>query len=456
MTRMCGRARVTASGALLLASVSACLNANPSFDEDATSDATATSGTTTPSTSATTSAGPTAGTEPSTDSSTEPSTDPTTDPSTSASTSGVGTTTTSSGATDTSATLATGETDTSSTTAAGPAFPDDWLYRQKIQFNTLTNAVDLLDFPVLIPLAAPDFDFSHARPDGADLRFVDDDEVTVLAHETEVWIEGQDPLARIWVRVPTLDQLSDQDHIWLYYGSPDATPGDDPGAVWTADYWGVWHLSTLDDSTSLEHHALDNQGATMGPGRVGDGHDFDGAASIDLPTPNAPGIVDTSDGHASIWFRADVPPNDIAHVFYLSDVVTGDGHGAENELHGNLKVSGQFQGFACCNASNAQGPVAGEGGWHHALLSWTLGDSKPLKVFFDGAPVSTNENQMTLFDFTALIRLGRPGAAERFFTGTVDEFRLSTAARDETWAKTEFITVDDPASFLSFGAEEPL
>ena len=84
--------------------------------------------------------------------------------------------------------------------------------------------------PVLVRLHSGVFDFTKARPDGGDLRFVAADDKTPLAYH----IERFDPsaeLALVWVDVPQV-QAGAQQQIWLYYGNQEAkAAGDSTDAV---------------------------------------------------------------------------------------------------------------------------------------------------------------------------------------------------------------------------------
>ena len=58
------------------------------------------------------------------------------------------------------------------------------------------------------------------EPNGADLRFVDADDSTLLDHEIESWNPGG--TSYVWVRVPTIDGSSSSDFIYLYYDKTGA------------------------------------------------------------------------------------------------------------------------------------------------------------------------------------------------------------------------------------------
>jgi hypothetical protein len=93
-----------------------------------------------------------------------------------------------------------------------------WPYRVPI---TITNALStpLRDYQVRVTLDAS-FDFDHAQPDGADLRFADENSANPLNY----WIEEYDATNRrgaVWVKLPELPAQVDKT-IYLYYGNASA------------------------------------------------------------------------------------------------------------------------------------------------------------------------------------------------------------------------------------------
>jgi heme-binding NEAT domain protein len=117
-----------------------------------------------------------------------------------------------------------------------------WLEREKLTFKNGDQTENLTDFPVLVVLDSTRIDYSKTLNAGEDLRFIDSDHSTVLAHEIEEWNESG--TSYVWVKVPQVDGSSTTDHIWMYYDYSSATDGQDARDVWTNGYEGVWHLNT--------------------------------------------------------------------------------------------------------------------------------------------------------------------------------------------------------------------
>ena len=66
---------------------------------------------------------------------------------------------------------------------------DDWSSRKKITIDTTATGVAIADSigttPVLVRLHAGNFQFAAARDDGGDLRFIAEDNKTLLAYHIE-------------------------------------------------------------------------------------------------------------------------------------------------------------------------------------------------------------------------------------------------------------------------------
>ena len=103
-------------------------------------------------------------------------------------------------------------------TGAGVGYcPAGWSYWREI---TITNSGSALsDYQVKIELNSGNFDFSHAKSDGSDIRFYDSDRVTPLSYWIEEWDSGSEH-AVVWVKVPEIP--SGTKTIYMYYGNPSA------------------------------------------------------------------------------------------------------------------------------------------------------------------------------------------------------------------------------------------
>jgi biopolymer transport protein ExbB len=183
----------------------------------------------------------------------------------------------------------------------------DWTARKAITIDTSATGAGITDpigtTPVLIRLDVSDFTFDAANPDGSDIRFVAGDDKTPLAYHIEKYdhLLGQ---AFIWVNVPNLAPGA-QTPIYLYYGNPKATAGDNVPGTYDSSMVAVYHFGEQNappkDSTSNANNAL-TPGQADNFALIGPGERLDGQHPIQLP--GSPSLAWTA-GQAmtwSIWF----------------------------------------------------------------------------------------------------------------------------------------------------------
>jgi hypothetical protein len=105
--------------------------------------------------------------------------------------------------------------------AQGVGWLPEWRYRVKIVINNTQNPNPLTNYQVLIVVNTQDLILQDKmRSDCGDIRFTDEDGVTLLPY----WIEpGTENSAstRIWVRVPYIPGGTTKT-IYMYYGNPGA------------------------------------------------------------------------------------------------------------------------------------------------------------------------------------------------------------------------------------------
>ena len=172
-------------------------------------------------------------------------------------------------------------TDTDGDAGVGQGEWGKWNYCRKLSFDDSALSQSLWEFPVPILLNGERIDYGATGAGGADLRFWDRTGKERLPHEIENWnVEGS---SVVWVRVPRIDPLSQDDAIWMCYGNPDAEDGQAPARVWDDGFLAVWHLAdpvgSLQARDSVEHRNgfFQNDPLLEEPGLFGDvGVGFDG------------------------------------------------------------------------------------------------------------------------------------------------------------------------------------
>ncbi len=336
----------------------------------------------------------------------------------------------------------------------------DWDYRIQLTFDNQTRSENLDNFPVLVTLNSGRIDYGQTQDLGQDIRFVDSDGVTVLAHEIEEWNESGD--SYVWVNVTRIDGSSNTDYIWMYYGNNAVGDSQDADNTWV-NYRGVWHLDEdqfgignaglYQDSTSNNFDGNDQISAAGQDGQIAGGQEFDGADDyIYLGTTN---IVDGTGAFTfTAWLNLDTLPGLNNHYGIFSRYP-----GADN---GSFRVMAGQWGAA--NDSHLD-ISTNDGAWHDMIANTqsSTGTWTYLAAVYDGAGIVNfyfdgNPDGSVPFTEPSVIAgagqyigAGAPGIFR--LDGFIDELRLSSITRSADWIEAQYESMSD--TFITYGVEEP-
>lgn len=151
-----------------------------------------------------------------------------------------------------------------------------WRYYRAINFDTSESGAnvkgDVRNYPVAVALNAANFDFSQARPDGADIRFSASENGSPLLHSIELWDRAKG-IALIWVKVPMVRGATSSQSIFMLWGNTDAADTGDSKSVFDVKegFTGVWHFSEEGNSAEGGYkdataNAADGTGVNLKPG----------------------------------------------------------------------------------------------------------------------------------------------------------------------------------------------
>lgn len=325
---------------------------------------------------------------------------------------------------------------------ASPAWWDAaWTRRRLVTVNASLVAEALTSVPIRLRLDDARIDYAAVQDGGADLRFIGDDQSTELAYEVERWDEGGD--SEVWLRLPVVPAGS-MPTVWMYYGNAAAPPGDDPPAVWDADFVSVHHLADLSDSTAGGHDGFGPSLPTDAEGQIGRGRFFDGNDdAVELPQES------DFDFEVALTVETWALVSSFT-VDWQALVTKGDDAW---RLHRQLATP--FAGFGSdtpATNDNLSGltPID-DGNWHHVAI-----------VYGDGVKQIYVDGQLDVFHGypgplnvtgAAVVFGSNADTGQRFFHGTLDEVRISRVARSAAWIALQARASAD-ASIVSVGAEE--
>jgi biopolymer transport protein ExbB len=283
--------------------------------------------------------------------------------------------------------------------AANAWWNDEWELRKQLTIDTSATGAAISDqigvTQVLVRLHSGNFNFEMAKEDGADLRFVAEDDKTPLKFHIEKFdrLLGE---AFVWVGLPDLKPGA-QTRFWLYYGNLKAAAAEDAKGTFDPDTILAYHFTErgvpVRDYTTWGNTAQ-NAGATGDGAMIGPGLRLDGQITVTLPQSAS---LTWSNGAAltwSAWVKMNAPqPNAI--VFGRRDGVAFLNIGLDN-------------GVPFVEAGNAfgvqrtlPGPAIAAGEWHHIAV---VADGQTITLFVDGNAFANMAS--TLATMTTAARLG--------------------------------------------------
>jgi hypothetical protein len=328
-----------------------------------------------------------------------------------------------------------------------------WGRRRRIVFNNSGQAEDLVDFPVLVKLDSSRVEYARTQNAGQDLRFVDADNQTVLAHEIELWNEAG--TSYVWVKVPRVNASSASDFIYMYYDNAGAPDGQSAAAVWNSGHRGVWHLketppAVVSDSTANANHGTPEFSPVQTAGQIDGSLQFDGTNERDVNVPDNATLQLPTNMTVSGW--AWTTSSDDQSRLIVAKWQTGT---SANYWLGKLNTG---PGLNSLNFGVDGGPTAGaplslvnDGLWHH-VVGVADATALQLRLYVDGIERATNAYTGTSQTGTSELRIGRsPDATLQTWVGGIDEVRVENVARSAAWIRAQHLSMID--GFVSFGSE---
>jgi hypothetical protein len=343
-------------------------------------------------------------------------------------------------------------TPTPTTTPVPDWYDCDWDYRKNIIINHTKVSGTQTNFPVLVSLSSDTDLSSHAQSDGDDILFTESDGTTKLSHEIESYSTGT---LVAWVNVSSINSATDTT-IMMYYGNSGASSQQNRNGVWDTDYKGVWHLSSnLLDSTSNGNDGT-SSGSTSATGKMASARSFDGN---DYITQDDDPTLDMTAGQAftiSAWVKSSQAAASgtwPAIIRKVNDATRTKGYGLylhQETLYSNkwyMEIEDTTYYSAYGNSNIA------DGSWHYivGVRSGTTG-----KTYEDGNTadtVSVSSGDLSSVNTLTFAANSMSPPDTLFYTGSVDEVRVSKVARSAQWIATEYANMNSPSTFISVGSQ---
>ena len=327
----------------------------------------------------------------------------------------------------------------------------DWTLRKKITLDTSGTGASIGGpigtVPVLVRLYDGNFRFGSAKPDASDLRFVAEDDKTLLSYH----IEKYDPLlneAFVWVKVPEVKPGA-KNTIWFYYGNlgNKAIKVEDTKGTYDESTELVYHFSEHGqpayDFTASGNNAS-GTGVPSDSAIIGTGLRLDGKTTLTIPAGPA---IEWSNGGFLTWS---------AWIKYVAPQANGILFSRRS--NGRAFVVGVDNGAPYVEVRSGgvtQRTSAGAslvpGTWRHLGV---IADGSRISLYLDGEAYGSVAAALPGLDGPSIIGGDSIGGAG--FVGEMDELEISKVARPPGALKLAAVGQgpDGAAKFISFGEDE--
>jgi len=316
----------------------------------------------------------------------------------------------------------------------------DWRNRMKITFDGYAGTETLTNWPALVRLAEtiPGFDYDQfASGNGLDIRFANAAGTRVFHFEIEDWDTGGE--SAVWVEVPELP--AGGTYIWAYWGNPleAALPSWlTHGSVWDDNYKGLWHANgTVVDSTVHTNDATADNSVSVS-GNIAGGKSFNGSDQR-VELGDLPGFDLLEDMTLSAWIKPTPASSGRRNIISK----WADGYIFQlNNRRMAVHIDGWQEGTT--QFTGAQ--------WD--LATMTFDDtSNTLRFYLNGQL----DREVTGYNGDAgtggILYFGRRDNGE-WFTGEMDEFRMSDIVRSPDWLEANYDNQVQGSGFNTFGTVE--
>ncbi len=347
-----------------------------------------------------------------------------------------------------------------------------------IHESQIPDGAALSNFPLLYKVTDPDMrtvaNGGHVQDNsGHDIIFYLNACDTKLDHQLESYNPVTGELTA-WVRIPSLSSTSNT-RIYTYYGNNTVAASTSTNAVWDNTYSAVWHLNDNPAGTAPQVAYVTSHGrhgttyGSMSAARLVAGK-IEGAYNFDEVNDHVriPDFLYGQELTVSFWFNlSEVNGGSYQYMFShgpwstpnsLNVYIGEDNITIPSEIQNLQMLKTVFRDSNDANNFDTLdvGNTWVDGNWHYYTMR--IQNTGGASTYIDGIL----RRQYTVwgantFDPVTDIYLGgrEDLNSARFFGGSLDEVRISTAWRSANWIRAEFNNQNSPASFFTAGLEGP-
>ena len=309
----------------------------------------------------------------------------------------------------------------------------DWTARKPITVDTGKTGTEISDpvgpTTVLLRLHQGNFNFGAAKEDGSDLRFVAEDDKTVLEHRIEKWDSLMNE-AFVWVRVPDVKPGS-QVKFWLYSGvegdkmekGPDPKSTYEDEAVVVYPFGGTTPADATKNANNATTGGTPSEGSLIGPGMR-----LLGNTAIAIPSSATVQLAPAQPLTISAWVKSTT----LTDPGILFDWVDG-----ANRLQIGFQAGVPYVEVRDSAGTHRtpSGEAVAEGVWKHLAVVATNASTT---LYVDGKEYG--KVAVPVPSFSTGPTLGATAEGKGGVVGEIDEFEISKVAHGAGWVQFAYLS----------------
>lgn len=332
-------------------------------------------------------------------------------------------------------------------------------YRKTISINKeiIRGNEVLYNFPMLICLK--DTDLKHVSQGGKlinlkayDLRFTKKDGVSTLSSQIESYNFKTGEI-KAWVMIDTLSDKIGHD-LYVYYSNASIN-SELPPMLWMNGFEGVWHMNANVNADNTRKISTTLSGTNSAEGKCGMARQFSSERK-DFASFNYVSGLDLKRSFTiSAWVKLDEINKKQIIVSNQGDTPGGYSMfiGENNRLNIDF-INSAGKHINLDNSS--EGEKLEKGKWYHLSAIYSQEDNQ-LRTYIDGISDRTASIIDAPAPTASSLQIGRNQFENNtYFSGVIDELRISSVVRSQGWMATTFYNESLAEKLFKLGSAEEL
>ena len=327
-------------------------------------------------------------------------------------------------------------------------------YRQSITIDHNFVDSDLSGFPILVNLSNSIVSIADNPGGNVYLGFYDSS-CNELPYEIDYWDNSS--YALVWVNITSISSSVDT-VFYVYYGGTGVV--EDPSGVWDSNFVFVGHMKDDTTSTILDSTSNNNDGTKTGAnnpqevtGSIGYAQDFDGNDRISLGSDSS--LNDFED--MTITTIINMDSGETAYNTILARYDDADNY-YYYRINDDPSAYDYRQEVYTRKDAVGIGSTSTDSLFNHSefvhlnlIMQNTSGNDR--SFWLNGILKNEiDEDKVVATGGTTWI--GDRGTGDRYFTGLIDELRISNTVRSNAWINLTYDSNNQTSGLITFDSEE--